>query len=259
MNGTVFAAIFLFIPFIGTALGALAVFFVGKTPGEGLKRFLLGFASGVMLASSVWSLIIPSMEMALEQGMTLHWVPAVLGFALGMIFLCFSDVAARRLEDTESSPQGKSSVRRLFFVVTLHNIPEGMAVGVAISAAISEGHPASYAAAAALTLGIAVQNFPEGAIVSMPFAAAGSTRTKAFFLALLSGAVEPVFAFVTLLITSLVYPVLPAFLSFAAGAMVYVVAQELIPEANEGEKTVSAAMGVMLGFCFMMLLDICLG
>ena len=261
MDRILFTAVMTLVPFIGTALGALAVFCIGREPRESVKKFLLGFASGVMLAASVWSLILPSIELASQQGRDPDWLPAILGFAFGMLILGGADMAITRFCEKDGAVQGRGAkgCARLFTAVTLHNIPEGMAVGVALSAAISESTAVGYASAAALTFGIAVQNFPEGAVVSMPFAASGMSRVRAFAFALLSGIVEPVFCVITVFAVRLIYPALPCFLSFAAGAMVYVVAEELLPEAHEGRKSMAATLGVTLGFCLMMLLDICLG
>ncbi len=250
------------IPFLGTALGSACVFFMHRRMNDSLQRLLLGFAAGVMIAASVWSLLIPSMNMSEKMG-RLAFLPALVGFAGGVIFLFLLDKITPHLHAMANEPEGPhSSISRtmmLFFAVTLHNIPEGMAVGVVFASFLSGGTEISSAGALALSIGIAIQNFPEGAIISMPLRSEGNSRTKSFFYGVFSGAVEPVAALLTILLTSFVLPFLPYLLAFAAGAMVYVVVEELIPEATRNEKTDICTIGFALGFALMMVLDVALG
>ena len=250
------------IPFLGTALGAGTVFFVKKEMNRTLQRALSGFASGVMLAASVWSLLIPSITMATDAG-SIPWLPAALGFSCGIGFLLLLDTIIPHLHVTADKPEGKSrglgNSLMLVLAVTLHNIPEGMAVGVVLAGMLSGGEIITTAGAFALAIGIAIQNFPEGAIISMPLVGTGLTRGKAFRYGFLSGIVEPIGAVTTILLTSLVTPVLPYILSFAAGAMLYVVVEELIPEAQAGEHSNIGTVGAALGFALMMVLDVALG
>ena len=259
MVGTV--ALGLLLPFAGTTLGAAAVFFLKREIGSKVQKMLLGFASGVMIAASVWSLILPSAELAKEAG-TPEWLPPAVGFAAGMLFLLLLDSVVPHQHLDSDTPEGhKSSLGKnklLFLSVTLHNIPEGMAVGAVFAGLIAAGEEISVASALSLSVGIALQNFPEGAIVSMPMKGQG-TRGKAFLYGFLSGAVEPVAALVTVAFSGIILPVLPYLLSFAAGAMVYVVVEELIPESQSGEHSNIATVGVMLGFVVMMILDMALG
>ena len=223
------------IPFLGTTLGAGMVFFMKGEMSPRLQKLLLGFASGVMIAASVWSLLIPAISMAEAAG-TVPWVPALVGFLAGIGFLLVLDMVIPHLHLNSDCPEGKpcglGKSLMLVLAVTLHNIPEGMAVGVVLAGMLSGGEIISTAAAFALAIGIAIQNFPEGAIISMPLVGTGLTRKKAFGYGFLSGVVEPVGAVVTILVTSLITPVLPYILAFAAGAMIYVVVEELIPEAR---------------------------
>ena len=239
------------IPFAGTALGSAMVFFMKKEMNERLQKLLLGFASGVMIAASVWSLLIPAIEMA-EQESAAAWIPAAAGFLLGMGFLLLLDTLTPHLHFTEDKPEGMPAhlkkTTMLVLAVTLHNIPEGMAVGVTF-----------LAGAFALSIGIAIQNFPEGAIISMPLKGQGISKARAFLYGTLSGIVEPAAAFLTILLTSLVVPLLPYLLSFAAGAMIYVVVEELIPESQTGAHSNIGTVGVALGFTLMMILDVALG
>ncbi len=255
-------AIGILLPFLGTVLGAGMVFAVGKTISGRLQKALLGFASGVMIAASVWSLLIPAIEMAEEAG-GLAWVPAVAGFLLGMAFLLLLDTVVPHLHLNDEKPEGRpSGLGRSFMLVlavTLHNIPEGMAVGVVFAGMLEGSTVITGAGALALAIGIAVQNFPEGAIISAPLVSAGLSRKKAFGYGVLSGIVEPLGAVVTILLTSLITPILPYILAFAAGAMIYVVVEELIPEAQAGEHSNIGTVGVALGFALMMLLDVALG
>ena len=245
----------LMIPFAGTTLGAACVFFMKREMHDGLRRALMGFAAGVMIAASVWSLLIPSMEMA-DTAKRLSFIPALVGFLFGIAFLFSLDRITPHLHIDASAPEGpKSRLSRtlmLVFAVTLHNIPEGMAVGVVF------GGMTSGTAAFALSLGIAIQNFPEGAIISMPLRTEGNSKAKSFWYGMLSGAVEPVAAVITILLTEIVTASLPYFLSFAAGAMIYVVIEELIPEATRDDKTDVCTIGFAVGFALMMVLDVAL-
>jgi ZIP family zinc transporter len=250
------------IPFIGTSVGALMVFFMKNQVNPKVEKILLGFASGVMIAASVWSLIIPSIEMAEEQGV-ISWIPATVGFILGILFLMIIDAIVPHLENNVEKGIKKFKLNKttmLVLAVTLHNIPEGMAVGVVFASSLTAGSGITMAAAFALAIGIAVQNFPEGAIISMPLKSNGMPKSKAFLCGVLSGIVEPIAAIITILLTSLIVPVLPYLLAFAAGAMIYVVVDELIPESqNVGDLSKYGMIGVTLGFLVMMILDVSLG
>ena len=252
----------IWIPFLGTTLGAAMVFFMRKEMNQKMEKLLLGFASGVMIAAAVWSLLLPAIEMSEEQG-GIEWLPAAVGFLLGMGFLLLLDSVVPHLHMDSEKPEGiKSSLKKttmLVFAVTLHNLPEGMAVGVTVAAAmLSEDVTAAIAGAVVLAVGIAIQNFPEGAIISMPLRSAGASRGKAFWYGFLSGIVEPVGAIFTSLLASRVVPILPYLLAFAAGAMIYVVVEELIPEAQGGEHTNAGTIGAALGFVLIMVLDVAL-
>ncbi|MCM1026311.1 MAG: ZIP family metal transporter [Roseburia sp.] len=250
------------IPFLGTALGSAMVFFMRRKMRPGLEKLLLGFASGVMIAASIWSLLIPAIELSEEQGKA-AWLPASAGFLLGMGFLLLLDSFVPHIHIDSEKPEGvKSGLKRtsmLVLAVTLHNLPEGMAVGVTFAGAMLGNTGITMAGALTLSLGIAIQNFPEGAIISMPLCGAGATKRKAFLYGLLSGAVEPVGSILTILLASRVVPVLPYLLAFAAGAMIYVVVEELIPESQSGEHTNIGVVGVAAGFVLMMILDVALG
>lgn len=250
------------IPFLGTALGSAMVFLMKGSMNRKVEKLLLGFAAGVMIAASVWSLLIPSIEMAEAKG-GIAWIPALTGFLLGMFFLLVLDCVIPHLHLDSEKPEGPRSrlgkSAMLVLAVTLHNIPEGMAVGVTFAGVIMGDAGITVAGAFALALGIAIQNFPEGAIISMPLCSSGMSKQKAFFYGLLSGLVEPVGAFLTILLTGFIVPFLPYFLSFAAGAMIYVVVEELIPEAQSGEHTNIGTIGVAFGFALMMVLDVALG
>lgn len=250
------------IPFFGTVLGAAMVFLMKKEMNAGLEKLLLGFASGVMIAASIWSLLIPAIEMSEERG-NLTWLPATAGFLLGMGFLLLLDSLVPHIHIDRQEPEGvKSKLKKttmLVLAVTLHNLPEGMAVGVTFAGAMMAETGITMAGALALSVGIAIQNFPEGAIISMPLRSAGASRKKAFLYGVLSGVVEPVGAVITILLASHVVPVLPYLLSFAAGAMIYVVVEELIPESQSGEHTNIGTVGVAIGFALMMVLDVALG
>ena len=251
----------LLIPFLGTALGSACVLFMKKELDARLQKGLSGFAAGVMIAAAVWSLLIPSMNQAGEQGLgKLAFVPAVIGFCLGMLFLLLLDVVIPHMHLNETVEGPKSNLSKttmMVLAVTLHNIPEGMAVGVVFAA--FSAHSLGFAAAAALSLGIAIQNFPEGAIISMSLAGNGESKSKSFVFGVLSGIVEPVAAVITILLKNLIVPVLPYLLSFAAGAMLYVVVEELIPEASEKPHSNLGTIGFSLGFILMMILDVALG
>ena len=251
----------LLIPFLGTSLGAACVFLLKKEFNIKVQKILTGFAAGVMIAAAVWSLIIPSIEQSSSMG-KFAFVPAVAGFCLGMLFLLLLDTITPHMH-MDNSVEGPSShfskTTMLVFAVTLHNIPEGMAVGVLYAGWMSGSASITSAAAFALALGIAIQNFPEGAIVSMPLCSDGKSKVKAFGLGILSGAVEPVAGLVTILISSAIVPVLPYLLSFAAGAMFYVVVEELIPEMAQGKHSNIGTIAFMIGFSLMMVLDVTLG
>lgn len=250
------------IPFVGTTLGSAMVFFMRNQINKQLEKLLLGFAAGVMVAASVWSLLMPSIEMASEQG-KVAWIPAAVGFILGMAFLLLLDSIIPHLHLDTEKPEGlKSKAKKttmMVFAVTLHNIPEGMAVGVTFAGALLGNAQITMAGAFTLALGIAIQNFPEGAIISMPLKSEGVSKKRAFMYGTLSGLVEPVGAVLTIFLAQLIVPLLPYFLSFAAGAMIYVVVEELIPESQMGEHTNIGTIGVAVGFVIMMVLDVALG
>lgn len=252
----------LLIPFLGTTLGAATVFLMKNKMNSKIEKLLLGFASGVMIAASIWSLLMPSIEMAENQNI-ISWVPATVGFLLGILFLLILDSIVPHLHLNSSEPEGiKAKLKKttmLVFAVTLHNIPEGMAVGVTFAGALIGNAGITMAGAFALAIGIAIQNFPEGAIISMPLKSEGISKWKAFIYGTLSGIVEPIGAIITILLTNAVVPILPYLLSFAAGAMIYVVVEELIPEAQSGEHSNIATIGVAIGFVIMMILDVALG
>lgn len=252
----------LLIPFLGTTLGSAMVFFMKNKMNNKLEKLLLGFASGVMIAASVWSLLIPSIEMAKTQNV-IEWIPATVGFLLGIVFLLVLDSIIPHLHLNTDKPEGiKAKLEKttmMVLAVTLHNIPEGMAVGVVFAGAIAQNTGITMAGAIALAVGIAIQNFPEGAIISMPLKSEGISKSKAFLFGTLSGIVEPIGAILTIALTNLVVPILPYFLSFAAGAMIYVVVEELIPEAQSGQHSNISTIGVAIGFVIMMILDVALG
>ena len=252
----------LLIPFLGTTFGAACVFLMKDTLKDGVQKALLGFASGVMVAASVWSLLIPSMEMS--AGMErFAFVPAVVGFILGIAFLYLLDKIIPHLHMNENKPEGpktklgKSAM--LVLAVTLHNIPEGMAVGVVYASLISGHADITLASALALSIGIAIQNFPEGAIISLPLRSEGNSKGKSFLYGMSSGIVEPIAAVVTILLANMITAALPYLLAFAAGAMIYVVIEELLPEASNGEHTDISTWGFAIGFLIMMTLDVALG
>lgn len=253
--------IVLLIPFIGTSLGAATVFIMKNKVSPKIEKTLLGFASGVMIAASIWSLLIPSMEMAEEQG-KIAWLPALIGFFAGVLFLLAIDSIVPHLHLNADKPEGVKSrlskISMMLFAVTIHNIPEGMAVGVAYAGAASGNSGMTIAGAFALSIGIAIQNFPEGAIISLPLKGEGISKGKAFLLGILSGVVEPIGGLITILLASRIVPLLPYMLSFAAGAMFYVVVEELIPEAHSGDHSNLGTIGAALGFALMMVLDVAL-
>jgi len=250
------------IPFAGTALGSACVFFMKKQLGEKVQKALTGFAGGVMVAASIWSLIIPAMEQTKGLG-SLSFIPAVLGFWLGILFLLLLDSVVPHLHMHAEKAEGpKAKLKKttmMVLAVTLHNIPEGMAVGVVYAGFISGNTAITAGGALALALGIAIQNFPEGAIISMPLCAEGKSRGKAFLDGVLSGAVEPVGAVITILAAGFIVPLMPYLLSFAAGAMIYVVVEELIPEMSAGEHSNIGVVMFAAGFTLMMTLDVALG
>ena len=252
----------LLIPFLGTTLGSMTVFLMKNKMNNKLEKVLLGFASGVMIAASVWSLLIPAINMTKEQG-GISWLPASIGFLLGILFLLALDSLVPHLHLESDKPEGiKTKLKKttmLVFAVTLHNIPEGMAVGVTFAGAMMSNAGITMAGAFALAIGIAIQNFPEGAIISMPLNSEGMSKSKAFLYGTLSGIVEPIGAIITILLTSIIVPVLPYLLAFAAGAMIYVVVEELIPESQAGNHSNIATIGVAVGFVLMMILDVALG
>lgn len=260
MNDNVIIGILL--PFIGTTLGSACVFLMRKNINKNIEKLLLGFASGVMIAASIWSLLIPSIDMAKESNI-IPYIPASVGFVVGMLFLLLLDKLVPHIHLESTEPEGiKSSLKKttmLVLAVTLHNIPEGMAVGVVFAGMLAQNTGITLAGAFALSLGIAIQNFPEGAIISMPLKSEGMSKIKSFWYGTLSGIVEPIAAILTICLSQIVVPILPYLLSFAAGAMIYVVIEELVPEIkSEGSSSVGI-FGVAIGFVLMMILDVALG
>ena len=250
------------IPFLGTCAGAACVFFMKKSMGETLQKILTGFAAGVMVAASVWSLLIPSLEHAESMGKW-SFIPTVVGFWLGILFLLLLDHVIPHLHMGSQQAEGpKTKLQKttmLVLAVTLHNLPEGMAVGVVYAGYLTGNGNITAMGALALAIGIAIQNFPEGAIISMPLCAEGVGKRKAFLGGVMSGIVEPIGALLTILLAGCVVPALPYFLSFAAGAMIYVVVEELIPEMSEGEHSNIGTVFFAVGFSLMMILDVALG
>lgn len=248
------------LPFIGTIMGAAMVFLLRGGMKDWVRKLLLGFASGVMIAASVWSLLIPSLEMSAEST-TITWLPAAVGFVGGILFLLLLDTLIPHLHIGASSPEGltpKKEWKRttmLSLAITLHNIPEGMAVGVILASSMVAESTISMSAAWALAIGIAIQNFPEGAILSMPLHSEGVKKGKAFMIGALSGIVEPIASILTILLIGLIAPALPYLLAFAAGAMMYVVVEELIPEAQADPHSNIPTLGFTAGFVLMMILD----
>lgn len=250
------------IPLLGTSLGAFCVYFMKNELSKNIEKMLSGFAAGVMVAASIWSLLIPAIDDSEELG-KLSFLPAFAGFWLGIIFLMLMDHIIPHLHVGSDKPEGpKTKLPKeimLVLAVTLHNIPEGMAVGVVFAGWLTGNSGISLGGALALSIGIAIQNFPEGAIISMPLHSAGESKNKAFFNGVLSGAVEPIGAILTIVFASTVIPFLPYLLSFAAGAMLYVVVEELIPEMSEGEHSHFPVIMFSFGFSLMMALDVALG
>ena len=250
------------IPFLGTTLGASCVFFMKRSLGDLVQRALAGFAAGVMVAASIWSLLIPAIEQSEDMG-KLSFLPAFIGFWVGVLFLLLLDHLIPHLHVGSNQAEGpKSRLDRttmMVLAVTLHNIPEGMAVGVMYAGFLAGNTQITAASALALSLGIAIQNFPEGAIISMPLRAEGESKSKAFLGGVRSGVVEPIGAVLTLLAAQLVIPALPYLLSFAAGAMLYVVVEELIPEMSQGRHSNLGTVFFAVGFSVMMVLDVALG
>ncbi len=259
MNTKVLMGILL--PFLGTGLGSAMVFVLKDRISNGAQKVLTGFAAGVMVAASFWSLLQPALEGAEQMG-RLSFVPAAAGFLIGMGFLLLLDIVTPHMHMDGQSEGPESSIKhttKLILAVTLHNIPEGMAVGVVYAGWIAGDTGVSQTAAFALALGIALQNFPEGAIVSMPLRAAGMPKAKTFWYGVLSGIVEPIASLITIAAASAVVFILPYLLAFAAGAMFYVVVEELIPEMSEGEHSNLGTVAFSLGFVLMMILDVALG
>lgn len=250
------------VPFLGTSLGAACVFFMKKTLSDSVQRSLTGFAAGVMVAASVWSLLIPAIEQSENLG-ALSFLPAFIGLWCGVIFLLILDHVIPHLHAKSGQKEGPESrlhrTTMMVLAVTLHNIPEGMAVGVVYAGYVSGNAGITAAGALALSLGIAIQNFPEGAIISMPLRAEGMKKSKAFLGGVLSGIVEPIGAVLTILAAQLIVPLLPYLLSFAAGAMFYVVVEELIPEMSQGKHSNIGTVFFAVGFSIMMVLDVALG
>lgn len=250
------------LPFIGTTLGSACVFLMRKNINKNVEKLLLGFASGVMIAASIWSLLIPSIDMAKESNI-IPYIPAAVGFVVGMLFLLLLDKLVPHIHLESTEPEGiKSSLKKttmLVLAVTLHNIPEGMAVGVVFAGMLAQNTGITLAGAFALSLGIAIQNFPEGAIISMPLKSEGMSKIKSFWYGTLSGIVEPVAAILTICLSQIVVPILPYLLSFAAGAMIYVVIEELVPEIKSEGSSSIGIFGVAIGFVLMMILDVALG
>lgn len=252
----------LLLPFIGTIFGASCVFFFRDSIPSLVQKVMLGFAAGVMVAASVWSLLIPAMDMSADMGKW-SFFPAAVGMAIGMFFLWAIDHTLPHLHvgsnHPEGMPSGLSKHAMLLMAVTLHNIPEGMAVGIALASALSGEVSLSLAAALSMSIGIAIQNFPEGAVVSLPLRSEGMSRKHAFGLGVLSGIVEPIGAILVLLLAHYITPLVPYLLAFAAGAMLYVVVEELIPESAEGKHSNLGTVGFAIGFILMMSLDVALG
>ena len=251
----------IFIPFFGTGLGAAMVFMLKKNISDNLQKIFTGFAAGVMVAASFWSLLQPALESSESMGKW-SFVPAAVGFLIGIGFLLLLDEITPHLHFNNQEEGPKTGLKRttkLILAVTLHNVPEGMAVGVVYAGFLSGNAGISAAGALALALGIAIQNFPEGAIVSMPLRAEGMDKGKTFFFGILSGIVEPIAALITILAAGIVIPVMPYLLAFAAGAMMYVVVEELIPEMSEGKHSNWGTIAFSLGFVLMMILDVTLG
>ena len=252
----------LLIPFAGTMIGSAAVLFLGDRFAERIQHILLGFASGVMVAASVWSLLIPAMEESASMG-NLAWIPATAGFLLGVLFMLLLDTFTPHLHPDSNKPEGPNSKlgrsSMLVLAVTLHNIPEGMAVGVVAAGVLTGEVGMTFAGGLALAIGLAIQNIPEGAIISLPLRASGNSKGRAFGYGTLSGLVEPIAAVLTILCIEYLTGVFPYMLAFAAGAMIYVVVEELIPESHDGRHSNAPTIAFAIGFALMMVLDVALG
>ena len=262
MSDTLIIIICLLVPFLGTVLGSALVFFMSKNINVKLEKILIGFAAGVMIAASVWSLLIPAIESSDKYG-KFSFLPASIGFLLGIVFLLLLDSIIPHLHMNSDEPEGIKTNKfkkttMLVFAVTLHNIPEGLAVGVVLAGFLSSNTLVTVGGALSLAIGIAIQNFPEGSIISMPLKSEGMSKKKSFLLGALSGIVEPIAGCVALLIAGVIDSILPYVLSFAAGAMIYVVVEELIPESQDGKHSNWATVSLSIGFVLMMILDVAL-
>lgn len=250
------------VPFAGTVLGSAIVMFMSRSLGNRLQKALLGFAAGVMIAASIWSLIVPSIEMASEQGMV-AWVPATVGFLAGIFFLLAIDCLLPHIHPSSNEKEGRASglskSTMMLFAIGIHNLPEGMAVGAVLAGFLNGDAGITLQSLAALSIGIAIQNIPEGTIVAMPLRASGLTKRRSFAYGTLSGVIEPAGALLMLAITELATPFLPYILAFASGAMMYVVVEELIPDTQNGKHTNIGTVGLAVGFALMMVLDVALG
>lgn len=253
MNNTLYSIIGIIIPFIGTSLGSGFVLVLKRNLNKKIQKLIVGFAAGVMIAASIWSLILPSAELAEEQEI-INWLPASIGFILGIIFLIVTNFYTDKLAEKRN---GKK-LNMLMISVTLHNIPEGMAVGVCFAGFLSGNVGITLMEAIALSIGIALQNIPEGAIISIPLKIQGMKKGKALLYGIMSGIVEPIAAIITILLINIIVPLLPYLLSFAAGAMIYVVIEELVPEMHSSKKSALGAVGVSIGFILMMIMDMAL-
>ncbi len=251
MNNILNSIVGIMIPFVGTSLGSGFVFFLKNKINEKIEKILIGIATGVMIAASIWSLILPAVDMAEIQNI-IPWVPVVVGFILGIVFLLITSYLA---DEIEKKRNGKK-INMLLFSVTLHNIPEGMAVGVCFAGFLNGSMGINLVEAMLLAIGIAIQNIPEGAIISMPLKIDGMSKKKSFYYGILSGIVEPISALMTIILLNIIVPLLPYLLSFAAGAMIYVVIEELLPKIHSGEKSKLGVIGVTIGFVIMMILDL---
>jgi len=262
MHPVLYVSAGLGIIFFMSILGAATVFFVRETSVGKIQKVFLGFAAGIMVAASVWSLLIPAIEEAQAQGL-IAWIPAAGGFLLGVLFLLGLDHLIPHLHPFSNVAEGPASKSKrttlLFSAVALHNIPEGMAVGLSFALAVQNNDPMMYASAIALALGIGIQNFPEGAAITLPLLSEGLSKKKAFGLGCASGAIEPVFGFIAMFVAFMIAPIMPWLLSFAAGAMIYVVVEELIPEAQLDEHSHTGTLGFIAGFLLMMIMDVALG
>lgn len=262
MKGLLYAALGTGFTFLMTTLGSALVFLFKKEPDNKTQRIFLGFAAGVMISASFWSLLLPAVEESEKTGLS-GWIPVSFGFALGVIFLMTLNLLLPHLHIDQNNPSDSAKDKKrttlLITAVTLHNIPEGMAVGLAFALALSEGNMGNISAALALAMGIGIQNFPEGAAISLPLRKEGLSRTRSFVYGSLSGIVEPIFGIAVVLLAGTISSIMPWLLSFAAGAMIYVTVEELIPEAQMGEHSNLGTLSIMVGFLIMMILDVALG